>query len=152
MFSEIYHNRVLELAADIPHAERLTDPDGSSEKVSRICGSVIAADVKLDADGRITDLGFDPRACALGQASTSVLARNALGKSLEEIRTGREALRAMLKDGASPPDGDFWELRHLEGVRDYPQRHTSVLLGFDAVIAAIEAALAARDKANRNDD
>ena len=147
MFSEIYHNRVLELAADIPHAERLPDPDGSAQKVSRICGSVITADVMLDAEGRVTDLGLDPRACVLGQASVSVLARNAIGKTLQDFIQARDAMRAMLKEGAYPPRGDFWELRHLEGVRDYAQRHTSVLLGFDAIITAIEDALEKRNQA-----
>ena len=142
MFSEIYHNRVLELAADIPNVGRLEEPDGSAEKVSRICGSVITADVKVDEAGRVTELGLDPRACALGQASVSVLSTNAIGKTREEFIAAREAMRAMLKEGGDPPKGDFWELRHLEGVRDYPQRHTSVLLGFDAIIAAIEDALA----------
>lgn len=150
MFSEIYHNRVLELAAHIPNAERLEDPQGSAEKVSRICGSVITADVKLDDEGRITALGLDPRACALGQASLSVLSRNAIGRSLEELQAGREGLRAMLKGEAKPPEGVFWELRHLEGVREYPQRHTSVLLGFDAVIAAVEDALSKADPGATN--
>ena len=142
MFSEIYHNRVLELAADIPNVGRLEEPDGSAEKVSRICGSVITADVRVDEAGRVTELGLDPRACALGQASVSVLSANAIGKTREDFIAAREAMRAMLKEGGDPPKGDFWELRHLEGVRDYPQRHTSVLLGFDAIIAAIEDALA----------
>ena len=148
MFDEIYHNRVLELAADIPHAERLQTPHGSAEKVSRVCGSVVIADVKIDDDGSIVAIGFDPRACALGQAATSVLARDAIGKRIEDIQAAREALRAMLKEGAEPPKGDFWELRHLQGVKDYPQRHTSVLLGFDALIAALEAALEAQSDAS----
>ena len=141
MFNEIYHNRVLELAANIPNVERLSDPDGSAQKVSRICGSVMTADVRLDADGAIEALGLDPKACILGQASIAVLSANAIGKKLEDFVTARETMRKMLKEGGDPPSGDFWELRHLEPVRDYPQRHTSVLLGFDAIIAAIENAL-----------
>lgn len=142
MFGELYHNRVLELAADIPHAERLADPQGSSLKVSRVCGSTVAVDVNLDAAGRIAEIGVEPRACALGQAATSILARHAIGRSLQEIERARDALRAMLKEGAEPPQGEFWELRHLQPVRDYPPRHSSTMLAFEAAAEAMKEALA----------
>ena len=142
MFGELYHNRVLELAADIPHAERLADPDGTSLKVSRVCGSTVEVDVRLDADGRIAEIGVEPKACALGQATTSILARHAIGRSLAEMEAARDALRAMLKDGAEPPQGEFWELRHLQPVRDYPPRHTSTMLAFEAAVEAMKQALA----------
>ena len=87
---------------------------------------------------------MDPKACALGQAATSILAEHAVGATVLEIRAARDALRAMLKDGAPPPEGRFWELRHLEPVADYPPRHVSTLLAFEAAVAAIDAALAAR--------
>jgi NifU-like protein involved in Fe-S cluster formation len=142
MFGELYHNRVLELAADIPHAERLAHPQGSSLKVSRVCGSTVAVDVNLDGEGRIARIGVEPHACALGQAATSILARHAVGRSLAEIETARDALRAMLKEGAEPPQGEFWELRHLQPVRDYPPRHTSTMLAFEAAAEAMKEALA----------
>lgn len=144
MFGDLYHNRVLELAADIPHGERLADPQGTSLKVSRVCGSTVQVDVKLDADGRIADIGIEPKACALGQAAASILARHAIGRSLEEIEAARDALKAMLKDGAEPPGGEFWELRHLQPVREYPPRHASTMLAFDAVVEAMQQALAKR--------
>lgn len=143
--SELYHNRILELAASIPHLGRLPDAEGSVLKVSRVCGSTVNVDVMLDAAGeRIAAIAVDPKACALGQATTSILAEQAVGATLAEIRAARDALRAMLKDGAPPPEGRFWELRHLEPVADYPPRHASTMLAFDAAVAAIEAALAAR--------
>ncbi|MCU0732535.1 MAG: iron-sulfur cluster assembly scaffold protein [Hyphomonas sp.] len=143
--SELYHNRILELAAGIPHLGRLADAEGSVLKVSRVCGSTVNVDVKLDAAGeRVTEIAVDPQACALGQAATSILAEHAVGASVAEIRAARDALRAMLKDGAAPPEGRFWELRHLEPVADYPPRHTSTLLAFEAAVAAIDEALAAR--------
>lgn len=141
MFGDLYHNRVLELAADIPHVGRLVDAQGTSHKVSRVCGSIIDVDVKLDAEGRIAEIAVDPKACALGQAASSILARNANGRSLEEIEAARDALKAMLKDGAEPPDGAFWELRHLQAVRDYPPRHVSTMLAFDAAVEAMRKAL-----------
>ncbi len=144
MFGDLYHNRVLELAADIPHAGRLEHPDGSSLKVSRVCGSTVNVDLTLDADGRIAEIAVDPHACALGQAATSILARHAVGRSLEEMVAARDALRGMLKEGAAPPDGVFWELRHLAPVHDYPPRHASTLLAFEAVVEAMQQALAAR--------
>lgn len=146
MFGELYHNRVLELAAEIPHAGRLDEPDGSSLKVSRVCGSTVNVDVTLDDEGKIAAIAVDPKACALGQAATSVLAREAIGKSVEEIAAAREVLRAMLKGEGEPPaqGAPFWELRHLAPVRDYPPRHASTMLAFDAAVEAMEAALAAR--------
>lgn len=139
--SQLYHNRVLELAADIPHVGSLADADASVEKVSRICGSVVRVDIKLDDAGtHVTDIAVEPKACALGQAVTSILAEHAIGADVGEIIAARNSLRAMLKDGAEPPKGRFWELRHLEAVRDYPPRHVSTLLAFEAAAAAIETA------------
>lgn len=144
MFGELYHNRVLELAADIPHVGALADAEGSSLKVSRVCGSTVQVDVKLDAEGRIAAIAVDPKACALGQAATSILARHAIGRSLAEMEAARDALKAMLKDGAEPPGGEFWELRHLQPVREYPPRHTSTMLAFEAGVEAMKQAMEKR--------
>lgn len=138
---DLYHPRILELAAAIPHVGRLDAPDGAATKVSRICGSVVTVELKL-SDGRVSAIAVHPKACALGQAATGVLAMNALGATPAEIRAAREALRAMLKDGAAPPSGRFWELRHLSGVRDYPARHASTMLAFDAAVEALDQAQA----------
>lgn len=143
--SELYHNRILELAAGIPHVGRLADAEGSVTKVSRVCGSVVHVDLKLDEAGEtVTDITVDPQACALGQAATAILAEHAIGAPVSEIIAARDALKAMLKEGGPPPEGRFWELRHLEPVADYPPRHTSTLLAFEAAVAAIEEALAKR--------
>ncbi|MBA3068709.1 MAG: iron-sulfur cluster assembly scaffold protein [Hyphomonas sp.] len=143
--SELYHNRILELAAGIPHVGRLRDAEGSVLKVSRVCGSTVNVDLKLDEVGeRVIAIAVDPKACALGQATTAILAEHAVGAAVEEIRAARDALRNMLKAGGAPPEGRFWELRHLEPVADYPPRHASTMLAFEAAVAAIEEALAAR--------
>jgi NifU-like protein involved in Fe-S cluster formation len=138
---DLYHARVLELAADISHIGRLAAPEGSSTKVSRVCGSTVTVDVALK-DGQVSDLGMAVEACALGQAAAAILAKHAVGSTPEEIAEARDALRAMLKEKGAPPGGKFWELRHLEGVRDYPPRHASTMLAFDAAVAAIEEAKA----------
>ncbi len=138
---DLYHPRVLELAADIPHLGRLDQPDGAATKVSRVCGSVVTVELKLK-DAKISDIAVHPKACALGQAATGVLALNAIGATAEEIREARDGLRAMLKENAEPPGGRFWELRHLQGVRDYPPRHASTMLAFDAAVEALEQAKA----------
>lgn len=138
---DLYHPRVLELAADIPHLGHLEAPHGAATKVSRVCGSVVTVELKL-ADGKVSEIAVSPKACALGQASTAVLAMHAIGAAPDEIRQAREALRAMLKEAAPPPKGRFWELRHLEAVRNYPPRHTSTMLAFDAAVEALDQALA----------
>jgi NifU-like protein involved in Fe-S cluster formation len=138
---DLYHNRVLELAADIPNVGMLTDADGSATKLARICGSTVRVDVKLSDDGNtIEAIAVDPKACALGQAATAILAEHAVGATYDELVEARNAMRAMLKDGGEPPRGRFWELRHLEGVRDYPPRHASTMLPFEAILEAIETA------------
>lgn len=136
---DLYHPRILELAADMPHVGRLDAPDGAATKVSRVCGSVVTVELKLK-DGAVSDIAVHPKACALGQAATAILAMNAIGATPAEIRAARDGLRAMLKEGGAPPAGRFWELRYLEGVRDYPPRHTSTMLAFDAAVEALEIA------------
>lgn len=138
---DLYHGRVMELAGDIPHVGRLEHAQGAATKVSRVCGSVVTVEVNLK-DGVVSEIAVHPKACALGQAATGVLAMNAIGATPEEIRAARDGLRAMLKEGAAPPGGRFWELRHLEGVRDYPARHASTMLAFDAAVDAVEQARA----------
>ena len=138
---DLYHNRVLELAADIPHVGVLPDADGSATKLARICGSTVRVDIKLSEDGEtVKAIAVDPKACALGQAATAILAENAIGATYDELVEARDAMRAMLKDDGEPPRGRFWELRHLEGVRDYPPRHASTMLPFEAVLEAFETA------------
>lgn len=136
---DLYSRRILALAADIPRARLLDAPQGRATRRSPLCGSTVTADVVLDA-GRVADFGFDVKACALGQASAAILGRVAEGLSREEIAAGREALRAMLKDGAPPPEGDFAAFEVLQPAREYRNRHASIMLAYDALLAAIDAA------------
>lgn len=143
----LYHARVLELAADIPHLAPLRplgpgEAQGEALKVSKVCGSTVKVALALK-DDVITAIAVEPHACALGQASTAILALNAVGARADDILAARDVLRAMLKDKGAPPSGRFWELRHLEGVRDYPPRHASTLLAFEAAAEAIAQARAA---------
>jgi NifU-like protein involved in Fe-S cluster formation len=146
MSSDLYSNRVLELAAGIAHVGRLADRGrigfGTAHKVSRLCGSEVTVDLLLDGN-LVAGFAIDPKACALGQASAAVLASGVIGASIDEVRTARDDLSAMLKSGGPAPGGRFWELRYLQPVADYPPRHTSTLLAFEAAVAAIDAALAA---------
>jgi NifU-like protein involved in Fe-S cluster formation len=138
---QLYSKRILALAADIPHAERLAAPEGSAMKRSPLCGSTVTVDVSMAGD-RIAAFGQDVKACALGQASASVLGAAAIGRSRAEIEAARDALRAMLKQGAPPPDAPFDGLAVLEPARDYKNRHASILLAWDATLAAIDEATA----------
>ncbi len=143
--TDAYSSAVLRLAADISHVGRLEAPDASVRKVSRICGSALTLDIQLDEAGRIADLGLEVEACALGQASASVFAASAVGADETEILAGRDALKAMLREGGPIPGGRFAALGALEGARDYRQRHGSILLAFEA---GVEAMAAARAKAS----
>ena len=139
MTADPYSTDVLKLAASIEHLGRLETPQGQAHKTSRLCGSEIDVTLALDGD-IVRDIGLEVSACALGQAAACVLSRQAIGTSISEIETARNQLHAMLKTGAPPPEGRFSELKALEPARDYPMRHGSVMLAFEAAVAAIEDA------------
>ena len=136
MLNDIYSRRILELAAAIPRLGRLADADASASAHSRLCGSTVTVDVKVE-DGRVTGFAHEVRACALGQASSSIMGRNVLGSTVAELRAIREETRRMLQVGGSPPGGRWSDLEALEPVRDFKARHASILLTFYAVVDAI---------------
>lgn len=140
MIDDLYSAKVLRLAAETPRLGRLAAPDASVEKVSKLCGSRVVVDVKVE-DGRIADFAQDVKACALGQAAASVLGEHVIGSTLGELTETRDAFRAMLKAGGAPPQGRFADLALLEPVKDYPARHTSTLLAFEAATEAMAAAV-----------
>jgi NifU-like protein involved in Fe-S cluster formation len=135
MIDDLYSSRILKLAANMPRAGRLSAPQASAEKVSKLCGSKITVDVAVE-NGVVTDFAQDVRACALGQAAAAVLGEHVVGASLLEIEVARDALRAMLKADGPHPEGRFAELAVLAPVKDYPARHTSTLLAFEAAVEA----------------
>jgi len=136
---ELYTPGILALACDIPRIGRLRDPDASVSLRSRLCGSRIAVDLTLDGEV-VADFAQRVEACALAQASAAVLGRHVRGRTAAEMHAVRDALRAMLKEGAPPPDGAWRDLSVFIPVRDVPERHDSVLLPFDAVCRALEEA------------
>src|SRR5688500_4220243 len=148
MINDVYNKRIIELAGNIPRIGRLPDPDASATAHSKLCGSTVKIDLKMDGSV-VTDFAHDVKACALGQASSSIMARNVVGSNAEELRELRETVRKMLKENGSPPNGKWADIAVLEPVRDYKARHASTLLTFDAVVDAIgkiEAASARREK------
>ena len=132
---KLYSARILSLAADIPHAERLDAPDASVKKRSPLCGSTVTVDLCMD-QGKVTKFGQDVKACALGQASASVVGAAIVGTTREQIETARDQLRAMLKTDGPPPDAPFNGLEVLLPAREYKNRHASILLALDAAAEA----------------
>lgn len=142
---DIYNSKILEFAGNITLAGALPDADGVSEKHSKLCGSKVRVYLKMD-QGTVTGFSHEVRACALGQASSSIMARHVLGATAGEIRKAREDMLAMLKEGGEGPDGRFEDMRYLKPVKDYNARHPSTMLTFDAVVDAI-AQVEAKDGA-----
>lgn len=144
MLSDLYSERILDAAAAIPAARRLSPADASAEKASRVCGSTVSVDLVMQGDV-VADFGMEAKACALGQASASIVAHAIIGARAGELYALREAMRAMLKEGGSPPHlvegvGARWrELEALVAIADYPQRHASTMLVFEAVCACLDA-------------
>lgn len=142
--NDLYSRRILKLAADVQRTERLVDAQATVTRTSPLCGSRVTVDLKMDGD-IISDFAHEVKACALGQTSSSVMARNAVGSSEDEIREVADTMRKMLKEDGPPPGGRWADLEVLEPVRDYRSRHASVMLTFDAVLMAIEEIRANRD-------
>ena len=137
MLNDVYNKRIIELAGTIPRIGRLQNPGASATAHSRLCGSTVTVDLKMDGD-TVTDFAHEVKACALGQASSSIMARNVIGSKADELRSLRETVRKMLKENGEPPrDGKWADIAVLEPVRDYKARHASTLLTFDAVVDAI---------------
>lgn len=137
MLNEVYNKRILELAGNIPRLGRLPAPDASATAHSKLCGSTVTVDLQMDGD-TVTEFAHEVKACALGQASSSIMARNVIGAKAPELRTLRDTVRRMLKENGSPPDGKWADIAVLEPVRDYKARHASTMLTFDAVVSAID--------------
>ena len=146
MIDELYSARILKLAANMPHSGRLAAPEGTGERVAKLCGSKAIVDVVLDDAGRITDFAQDVKACALGQAAAGVLGESVVGASAEEIEAARGAMAAMLKSGGEGPEGRFEGLRALKLVSDYPARHASTMVAIEATLDAVGQALTARTR------
>jgi NifU-like protein involved in Fe-S cluster formation len=137
MINDVYNARILELAGNIPRLGRLSTPDASATAHSKLCGSTVTIDLKMDGPV-VGDFAHDVKACALGQASSSIMARYVVGSKPAELRELRETMRKMLKENGPPPTGRWAELAVLEPVRDYKARHASTLLTFDAVVSALD--------------
>ncbi len=136
MIDEIYNRRILELAADIPHLGRLPAPQATAIAYSKLCGSKVTVDLAM-TDGKVSDFAHDVKACALGQASSSIMGRHVIGATPQDLRALRETMYKMLKEQGAPPEGAWKDCEALLPVRDYKARHASTLLTFDAVVDAV---------------
>ena len=137
MLNDIYNKKILAFAADIPRLGRLQDADATAVAHSKLCGSKVTVDLNMK-DGRVSDFAHEVKACALGQASSSIMARHVVGSDAEEMRQIRAQMHAMLKEDGEPPTGKWADLEALLPVRDFKARHASTLLTFDAVCEAID--------------
>ncbi len=143
MINDVYNARILALAADIPRLGRLPAPQASARAHSRLCGSTVTIDLVMDGD-TVTDFAHEVRACALGQASSSLMASHIIGASAQDLREARDTMWKMLRETGPPPAGRWEDFKVLEPVRDYKARHASTMLTFDAVVDAIGQIEAAR--------
>lgn len=138
MLAKIYSDELLAAAGKMPRASRLEAPDASATRVSRVCGSEVTVDLCL-TDEVVSAFAIEAKACALGQAACGLLAESIMGAGVEELRILREEVFAMLKENGPPPSGNRWtDMAKLQPIRDYPARHASTLLVFDAVVACLD--------------
>lgn len=142
MTDDIYNKDILRLAASMPHVGSLENPDASASAYSRLCGSKVKVDLKMKGD-TVTDFAQEVKACALGQAASSIMGAHVVGSTAEELQGLEDCMRAMLKENGAPPQGKWAELALLEPVRNYKGRHASTMLIFEAVNDAIRQAQAA---------
>ena len=140
MLDDVYNSKILELAGNISRIGRLENPDASAKVHSKLCGSTVIVDLKVERDGDemvVVDFAHDVKACALGQAASAIMAKNVIGTKSNELNELRSNINAMLKENGSPPKGRFEECKYLEPVRDYKARHASTMLTFDAVVQCL---------------
>jgi NifU-like protein involved in Fe-S cluster formation len=137
MIDDVYNAKILGFAGNIERIGRLDRPDATAKAHSKLCGSTVTVDLSME-NGIVTDFAHDVKACALGQASSSIMARHVVGATADELRTVRETMLKMLKENGPPPEGRFDDLKYLEPVRDYKARHASTMLTFDAVVDCID--------------
>ena len=137
MINDVYNERILYLPGNVPRLGRLNKPDASATAHSKLCGSTVTVDLQMNGPV-VGDFAHDVKACALGQASSSIMARHVIGANPAELRELRETVRKMLKENGPPPSGKWADIAVLEPVRDYKARHASTLLTFDAVLSALD--------------
>lgn len=137
MIDKVYNAKILEFAGNISHIGALEDADAEAIAHSKLCGSKVKIWLKL-SDGKVFDFGHDVKACALGQATSSIMAKHIIGSTPDELRVVRDQMWAMLKENGTPPDGRFEDLKYLEPVKEYRARHASTMLTFDAVVDALD--------------
>ena len=137
MIDDVYNAKILGFAGNIGRVGKLDAPHATATAHSKLCGSTVSVDLKLE-NGVVSDFAHRVKACALGQASSSIMASHIVGTSAEELRALRRTMLAMLKENGVPPQGRFEDLRYLEPVRDYKARHASTMLTFDAVVDALD--------------
>jgi len=137
MIDDVYNARILDFAGNIPLSGKLDDADAEAAAHSKLCGSKVRVWLKMDGD-IVSEFAHDVKACALGQASSSIMARNVIGASVDELRIVHQQMKAMLKENGPAPDGRFADLKFLEPVRDYKARHASTMLTFDAVVDCLD--------------
>lgn len=137
MLDDIYNQKILEFAGNIERVGALDAPDATSRQHAKMCGSTVEIDLCV-RNGKVSDFAHRVKACALGQASSGVMARLVVGATVEELRVVRDQMWAMLRDEGPPPTGRWAELKYFEPVRDYKPRHGSVMLTFDAVVDALD--------------
>ena len=137
MIDDVYNAKILGFAGNIGRIGRLAEPHATATAHSKLCGSKVTVDLSVE-DGLVTDFAHVVKACALGQASSAILAANVVGAPADELRAVRAAMQRMLKENGPPPEGRFADLRYLEPVRDYKARHASTMLTFDAVVDALD--------------
>lgn len=133
---EIYNTKIMGFAGNVPRVGQLADADASAKAHSRLCGSTVTIWLKMDGE-TVTDFAHDVKACALGQASSSIMASHIVGATAHELRKAREDMLGMLKEGGEGPEGRFEDMRYLKPVKDFKARHASTMLTFDAVVEAI---------------
>ncbi|WP_422024262.1 iron-sulfur cluster assembly scaffold protein [Pyruvatibacter mobilis] len=143
--NDVYNARILELAGNIPRIGKLEDAEASASAISKMCGSKVTVHLKM-ADGRVSDFAHEVHACALGQASSSVMARHVIGATRADIEQVRDQMRAMLKEEGDPPTGDWADLEVLLPARDFKNRHQSIMLTFEATLDAISQIEAAAEE------
>jgi nitrogen fixation NifU-like protein len=81
----------------------LEAPDATFEDLNPLCGDRIRFDLRVDLEGRVTDVRFSGKGCAISQASASMLSESLKGELLEDVaRMSQERVLENVGIGISP--------------------------------------------------
>jgi nitrogen fixation protein NifU and related proteins len=139
---DLYQDVVLEHKRAPRHFGALAAATHEARGRNPQCGDDVRVQLRVAGD-RVEDIGFQGQGCAICIASASMMSEAVLRQDVAAVRALHERFRAVLTGQAEPQASHLGKLVSLAGVRRYPNRIKCALLGWHALMHALDDSLAA---------